>query len=199
MLRASLLVASVAAVVVLQGSGCGGTSGSGASCPADPQCYVAGSDGSCAVDPDETCASGAWQCSTSGKLGSGCLPDGGIAPPPVDAGACPLSNLQPPLACNDDSTCAPYGGHCVFEALNGPGDCICGSGVVDSGPAPDVCVLDCNGDICTLPSFTITCKGADDSTTCAQYNAICVPSSGGGPQFECTCLAEDPPHGATGN
>jgi hypothetical protein len=70
--------------------------------------------------------------------------------------------------------------------------------VQDSGT--DACTLDCYGDICTLPSFTITCDGANDTTTCAQYNAACIGSPGGGPQYVCECVAVDPPHGgATGN
>jgi hypothetical protein len=175
--------------------GCSGAaSGGGLACPVDPQCYVVSTSGECSVDPGATCAGGAWQCSDDGKLGSGCYPDGGIVPPD-DAGACPLAQLNPPLACNDDSTCTPYGGHCVFDALNGPGTCVCGPPQQDAAADSDACVVDCYGDYCALPSFTIACNGPNDTTTCAPYAAVCVASPAGEtPPYQCVCEAVDPPH-----
>jgi hypothetical protein len=178
--------------------GCSGASGGGGlSCPADPQCYVVSATGECSVDLGATCSGSTWQCSANGKLGSGCYPDGGIVPPD-DAGACPLAQLNPPLACNDDSTCTPYGGHCVFDALNGPGTCVCGSPVQqDAGADSDACVLDCYGDYCGLPSFTVACNGPGDTTTCSQYAASCAAAPAGqNPPYECVCQATDPPHNA---
>lgn len=199
-MKARMAVWFFALPLAVHAGGCAGSSGSGLTCPLNPQCYVVASDGECSVDPSSVCSNGSWQCSSKGKLGSGCLPDGGIVPPPEDAGTCPLATLNPPLSCDYDSTCTPYGGHCVFPALNGPGECVCGSAVQDSGTNSDACTLDCYGDICSLPSFTITCNGANDTTTCALYNAVCIGSPGGGPQYVCECVAVDPPHGgATGN
>jgi hypothetical protein len=179
---------------MLYAGGCGSAS-AGLGCPVDPQCYVVSASGECSADPNAVCSGGAWECSAEGHLGSGCLPDGGIVPPPVDAGVCQLATLEPPLACTDDSTCAPYGGHCEYDAFSGAGDCVCGAA------EPDACVLDCYGDICSLPSFTITCSGPGDAT-CSQYDAVCVSTTAGGGapgEFVCECVAEDPPHGATGD
>jgi hypothetical protein len=190
-----IVAASFILPFALYAGGCGGSSNS-LGCPVDPQCYVVSSSGECSADPFAVCSGGSWQCGSEGKLGSGCMPDGGIAPPPQqDAGACVLENLDPPLACNDDSTCVPYDGHCVFDALTGAGSCTCGLPAPDGGT--DACVLDCNGDTCLLPSFTITCSGPNDPT-CAQYNAECVSTEFGGgapPEYVCECIAEDPPHG----
>ncbi len=125
-MKARFAVVFFALPLAAWAGGCSGASGSGGlSCPADPQCYVVSAGGECSVDLGATCPGGTWQCSADGKLGSGCYPDGGIVPPD-DAGACPLAQLNPPLACNDDATCTPYGGHCVFDALNGPGTCVYG-------------------------------------------------------------------------
>lgn len=191
-----IVAASFILPFMLYAGGCGGSSSDGLGCPVDPQCYVVSSSGECSADPAAICSGGSWQCSAEGKLGSGCMPDGGIAPPPPqDAGGCALATLDPPLACSDDATCLPYDGHCVFDALTGAGSCVCGLPVADAGT--DSCVLDCNGDVCLLPSFTITCSGPGD-TTCAQYNAVCVSTNFGGgapPQYVCECEATDPPHG----
>ncbi|HEY1697804.1 MAG TPA: hypothetical protein VGG39_36840 [Polyangiaceae bacterium] len=173
----------------LYAGGCSSAAG-GSSCPVDPQCYVVSAGGECSVDPSAVCSAGTWACSAEGKLGSGCMPDGGIAPPPVDAGACPLASLDPPLACSSDATCAPYGGHCEYDAFTGAGSCACGAS------QQDACVLDCYGDVCLLPSFTLTCSGPND-TTCQQYDALCVAASAGAPgSYVCECVATDPPHGA---
>jgi hypothetical protein len=200
----ALLFLPSAAVV----AGCSGSS-TGIGCPVDPQCYVVESSGECSVDTAATCSNGTWLCSTKGKLGSGCLPDGGIAPPP-DAGACPLATLEPPLACTSDATCAPYGGHCVYDLPPEPGpgpdpgegECVCGPEpqypVEDAGPDADACSLDCYGDVCKLPSFTIDCSGPNDPT-CAQYNAECDPSyvgPDGGVVYTCECTGG--PVGTTG-
>lgn len=198
--RPAIALAFFALPVALWAAGCSGAAGGGGglSCPVDPQCYVVSGSGECSVDPQAVCSAGTWQCSAQGKLGSGCYPDGGIVPPPDDAGACPLDQLNPPLACNDDSTCAPYGGHCAFDALNGPGSCVCGPSAQDAGADPDAdaCVLDCYGDYCGLPSFTLACSGPSD-TTCAQYAAECVASPPGQtPAYRCECVATDPPHNA---
>ncbi|HEY8089868.1 MAG TPA: hypothetical protein VIF09_18535 [Polyangiaceae bacterium] len=176
--------------LALQAGGCGGAPNGGA-CTVDPQCYVVSPGGQCSVDPGATCFDGQWQCGSRGQLGSGCYPDGGIAPPP-DAGSCPLATLSPPLACSDDTTCAPYSGHCAFDALTGQGECECGLAAPDAGT--DACVLDCYGDYCTLPSFTITCTGPGDTTTCAQYVAACVATGESVTPYICECLAQGPLH-----
>jgi hypothetical protein len=169
--------------------GCGGGSSSAGSCPVDPACYVVSASGECSLDPGSVCVAGEWECSSHGTLGSGCLADGGIAPPPVDAGSCVLDTLDPPLACSSDVTCAPYGGRCEYPGLDGAGQCVCGIVPEDSG-----CMTPgCGTGVCTLPSFTISCSGPGDQSTCAQYGAICA---GSGP-FECVCVAVDPPLGDT--
>ena len=191
MKRHACLVGFALVPLALWGQGCGGSS-SDLGCSLDPACYVVSASGECSLDLSATCVSGAWHCGPHGTLGSGCMPDGGVVPPPVDAGGCVLDTLEPPLACNDDSTCVPYGGTCVFTALNGPGQCVCGMSQ-DSGVGPDGCTGPGCG-VCTLPSFTISCSGPSDTTTCAQYDAICA---GTGPH-SCACVAVDPPHGAVG-
>lgn len=180
----------------LYAGGCSSASNS-LGCPVDPQCYVVSAAGECSVDPSAVCSNGSWVCSKEGKLGSGCLPDGGVVPPPQDAGACVLASLEPPLACNDDSTCLPYEGHCVFDALTGAGSCVCGLPGPDAGPdaCVEVCygdVCSCNGGVCTLPSFSIACDGPGDQTTCAPYLAYCEDTSTGP---VCVCAAVDPPQG----
>jgi hypothetical protein len=174
---------------------CGGSSSSsGTVCSLDPACYEIEPNGECTLDTSAVCVAGAWQCSAHGTLGSGCLPDGGIAPPPQDAGTCPLDTLQPPLACNDDATCAPYGGHCIFDGLDGPGQCVCGLDAQDSGIGPDGCTGAGCYPVCTLPSFTISCTGPGDPS-CSQYgSAFCTTAPAGG--YVCACEAlSDPPHG----
>ena len=162
--------------LALQAGGCGGAPNGGA-CAVDPQCYVVSPAGQCSVDPGATCFDGQWQCSERGQLGSGCYPDGGIAPPP-DAGTCPLATLSPPLACTGDATCTPYSGHCAFDAFTGQGECECGP--------PDARCRDgrlrprlLRRRYCGLPSFTITCTGPGD-TTCDQYVATCVATGESG-------------------
>jgi hypothetical protein len=197
-MKARFAVVFFALPLAAWAGGCSGASGGGGlSCPADPQCYVVSAAGECSVDLGATCSGSTWQCSANGKLGSGCYPDGGIVPPD-DAGVCPLAQLNPPLACNDDSTCTPYGGHCVFDALNGPGTCVCGPPLQqDAGADSDACVLDCYGDYCGLPSFTVACNGPGDTTTCSQYAAVCAAAPAGqNPPYECLCEATDPPHNA---
>ncbi|HEY3816792.1 MAG TPA: hypothetical protein VGL81_06465 [Polyangiaceae bacterium] len=173
--------------LLFHAAGCGGSSNTIASCPVDPACYVVSASGECSLDPGSVCVAGEWECSAQGTLGSGCLPDGGIARPPVDAGGCVLDTLDPPLACSSNTTCAPYGGHCEYPGFDGPGECACGSAPGDAG-----CIgPECGVGVCTLPSFEIPCAGPSDASTCAQYGALCV---GTGP-FECACVASDPPHG----
>ena len=174
----------------LYGQGCSGASPS-LGCSLDPACYVVSASGECSIDPSSTCVGGAWHCGPHGTLGGGCASDGGIVPPPIDAGGCVLDMLEPPLACTGEATCAPYGGTCEFPAFNGPGQCICG-GTQDSGVGPDGCTgPGCSG-VCTLPSFSISCGGPSDMSTCAQYGALC---EGVGP-YTCACVAVDPPRGA---
>lgn len=199
-MKARLTMVFCAVPSILWAGGCSGAGGGGGglSCPTDPQCYVVSPEGECSVDPAATCSAGTWQCSDKGKLGSGCYPDGGIVPPD-DAGSCPLATLNPPLACNDDSTCAPYGGHCVFDALNGPGSCVCGPALQenDAGADADACSVDCYGDHCLLPSFTVACNGPNDTTTCQPYVAVCIAApTGQSPPYQCVCQAIDPPHNA---
>jgi hypothetical protein len=189
--KCGFLVGVFALPFVIYVQGCSGAStSSGLGCSLDPACYVVSATGECSIDVSASCVDGAWHCGPHGTLGSGCMPDGGIAPPPMDAGTCPLDMLSPPLACNDDSTCSPYGGTCVFPALNGPGECVCRAEPQDSGIGADGCTGPGCG-VCTLPSFTITCNGPSDTTTCAQYGALC---EGVGP-YACACVAVDPPRG----
>jgi hypothetical protein len=178
---------------VVWAEGCSGGP-SGASCSLDPACYEVSASGECSLDMAATCFGGSWHCSARGKLGSGCLPDGGIAPPPFDAGACVLDTLEPPLACTDDATCTPYGGHCEYPGFDGPGECACGSPPDDGGIGPDGCVgPGCS--VCSLPSFSIYCNGPGDTTTCAPYEAICA----GTDPYTCACVAGlDPPHDLPG-
>jgi hypothetical protein len=170
----------------LYAGGCSGSSSSGGGCPTDPACYVVSSSGECSLDPASVCVGGAWQCGAHGTLGSGCLPDGGIAPPPVDAGPCVLATLDPPLACSSDATCSPYGGRCEYPGLNGPGECVCGLAPADAGCTGPGCGA------CTLPSFAIVCAGPSDTTTCAEYGAAFCAGTG---PYECACVPVDPPYG----
>jgi hypothetical protein len=87
---------ALGATLVLVHIGCGGTNGgligaSSTGCGTDPACYVTSKTGLCAIDPNAVCnVSGNWTCGPGGVLGSGCLTDGGVAPPPeggADAGA----------------------------------------------------------------------------------------------------------------
>jgi hypothetical protein len=167
---------------VVYAGGCSGGS-SGSSCSLDPACYEVSATGECSLDLAASCFGGEWHCSSRGTLGSGCLPDGGIAPPTFDAGACVLDTLHPPLSCTSDVTCAPYGGTCEFP-FDGPGECVCGGPPDDAGCTGPGC------DVCTLPSFDIFCNGPGDTTTCAPYGAICA---GTGP-YVCACVAAEGPH-----
>jgi hypothetical protein len=184
-----LLWLPFAAPLAVVASGCGSPSStSNGTCPLDPACYEVQPSGECSLDSNAVCVAGAWQCSAHGTLGSGCLPDGGVAPPPApqsDGGTCPLATLQPPLACTSDATCTPYGGHCEFSGLNGPGACVCGSIAVDSGCIGAQC------GVCTLPLFVVSCSGTSDPS-CSHYgDAYCAPAMSG-PQYQCECQAPGP-------
>jgi len=118
--------------------GCGGSSSSsGAVCSLDPTCYVTGGNGTCEVDPKATCTDGVWKCGPGGVLGSGCSPDGGIAPPPEagtndsgegDAGCtgpgCQLPSACENLKCGGPCTlgvnCEPPGDPCYVECTAQP-------------------------------------------------------------------------------
>jgi hypothetical protein len=118
--------------------GCGGSSASpSAVCSLDPTCYVTGGNRTCEVDPRATCTDGVWTCGPGGVLGSGCSPDGGIAPPP-EAGAddsgegdtgCTGPGCQLPSACQDlkcggpctlGVNCEPPGDPCYVECTARP-------------------------------------------------------------------------------
>lgn len=189
-MKRALAVLFAGVSLAANAGGCSGASPA-ETCPPDPACYAVSTSGECSLDPDSACVAGSWKCGPHGTLASGCLPDGGLAPPPVDAGACPLASLQPPLACTDDATCAPYGGHCEYPSFNGPGECVCGPAVT----GPDACAgPGCA--VCSLPSFTIACSGPGDAT-CAQYGAAyCAETPAG--SFACSCeYASDPPSDCT--
>ena len=125
----------------LSSGACGGTSTSSAACSLDPACYVVEPGGECSLDTNAICVDGAWQCSARGTLGSGCLPDGGIAPPHAeDAGApdsgagvdacsglacqvCSLPSFDVPCNGPDDAACAQYGSAFCYGGL-----CTCPGG-----------------------------------------------------------------------
>jgi hypothetical protein len=89
-MRGYLSAIALGATFVVVHVGCGGANSSpimGTSCGTNPACYVTNSTGLCAIDPNAVCDDfGNWKCGPGGVLGSGCLTDGGVAPPP-EAGA----------------------------------------------------------------------------------------------------------------
>ncbi len=171
---------------------CGGTSSSsGSLCSLDPACYEIESSGECTLDPGAVCVEGVWQCSPHGTLGSGCLPDGGIAPPPVDAGpqdsgvgpdgcvgagcdpVCTLPSFTITCSGPGDPVCSQYGSAFCSPAPAGGYECSCEA---LSDPPHNACPLDCTS-ICPPGTIGADCVVEPDGG----YGCDCASGGLGGP------------------